>query len=129
VTGIAEVVLRPAAVWDPNDGPVPIKKWFLMSDVLGQFRVSIGGGGFRRLRFRATLNCGGVPLFSDVSSTRRVEPNGSQTITLTFDFDRCIECPIDEDITLSFDADYIASGSTGSIISVNYEYDVKGVCF
>ena len=127
-------LLQEALPWPPindstNTDPVPIKKWFLTLNVEACFTAQISSdaptGGF--IQASVEILCGGTPIAVPVTArlplteTFRTRPR-----CVSLQFQGCIECPIDQDITLEFDS---FEQSDGSIISSSFDCDYKMICY
>lgn len=132
-----QVLVKPAQTWPPPTppprpipDPPPIKKWWASICVTACFTASISSdnGGGIRLVGRVRVMCGGVELDSFQDEIPLTETFLTRPRCVDFAFQGCIECPIDQDITLIFEADRLG-GSDGSIQTSTFEYDYKLICY
>ena len=136
VAGAGDVVTIAAAQpWPPvndplNTDPPPIKKRWLDLTVRACFTANISSdnSGGVRLRGEASVLCGGVELKSEFGEVPLTETFLTRPRCVDITIQCCVECPIDEDLTIEFSAVKVG-GSDGSLNTSSFEYDYKTICY
>lgn len=127
------VILQQAQPWPPlndptNTNPIPIKKWYLIGTVR-PCASGIGGLNLEDTRVvagEATIMCGGTVIDSATSTWTLTSSGSSQRCGPTLSFRQCIECPIDQDLTISFQGNTVVGGfGTPS----EFTYEMQLFCF